>query len=174
MKLIDLTGKRFGKLIVIGRDKEKEKQVKSKRPYWKCLCDCGNMTTVNRQMLVDGTITSCKRRTLKRGQSSFNFLFRNYKWGAEHRGLSFKLTKKQFKKLTKSNCYYCGLEPTSKILKADKGNSGNGKYIYNGIDRLNNEKGYTIENCVPCCKYCNSAKKEMTKKRLFAVGKKSI
>ena len=31
----------------------------------------------------------------------------------------------------------------------------------NGIDRLDSAFGYTLENCVPCCKYCNTAKNTM-------------
>lgn len=31
-------------------------------------------------------------------------------------------------------------------------------YFYNGIDRLDNTKGYTPENSVACCKHCNSLK----------------
>ena len=30
--------------------------------------------------------------------------------------------------------------------------------MYNGIDRLNPENGYSIENCVPCCSTCNYMK----------------
>lgn len=34
----------------------------------------------------------------------------------------------------------------------------NGDYVYNGIDRVDNTKGYTIDNVVPCCGICNMAK----------------
>jgi hypothetical protein len=37
-----------------------------------------------------------------------------------------------------------------------------GKYVYNGIDRLDNTKGYTIDNIVPCCYKCNVLKKDFT------------
>lgn len=32
----------------------------------------------------------------------------------------------------------------------------------NGIDRIDSEVGYTKENTVPCCKYCNTAKNTMS------------
>jgi hypothetical protein len=35
-------------------------------------------------------------------------------------------------------------------------------FIYNGIDRVDNNKGYTIENCVPCCTAVNYAKLDMS------------
>lgn len=30
--------------------------------------------------------------------------------------------------------------------------------VYNGLDRRDNAQGYTLENTVPCCKFCNFAK----------------
>ena len=33
----------------------------------------------------------------------------------------------------------------------------------NGIDRVDSGKGYVINNVVPCCKYCNIAKGEMSR-----------
>lgn len=38
MKLIDISGQRFGRLLVLEKDK--------KPRMWKCLCDCGNVTLV--------------------------------------------------------------------------------------------------------------------------------
>lgn len=32
----------------------------------------------------------------------------------------------------------------------------------NGIDRVDNNKGYTLNNCVPCCKTCNQAKHRLS------------
>lgn len=37
----------------------------------------------------------------------------------------------------------------------------NGAFTYNGIDRLNNDEGYTVENTVTCCSVCNRAKHTM-------------
>lgn len=161
MKLDDLTGKKFGKITVICRDKIKEEDVKSKRPYWKCICDCGKEIVVNSTSLISGRVTDCKNVRLEKGESSFNMLFRNYRQGAISRNLSFELSKEDFRKLTKENCYYCGEAPSQIAKKADKGNEGNGYYIYNGVDRINNNEGYTLENSVPCCKNCNNAKKSM-------------
>lgn len=47
----DLTGKRFGKLVVIGQD--------TKQYYWLCKCDCGNTTSVNGAKLNNGHTKSC-------------------------------------------------------------------------------------------------------------------
>lgn len=48
-KAINLTGQRFGRLIVIERDYDYAKHNNIKNPqnaFWKCICDCGNYTTV--------------------------------------------------------------------------------------------------------------------------------
>ena len=38
----------------------------------------------------------------------------------------------------------------------------NGDFIYNGIDRLDNNEGYLPSNVVTCCKICNRAKHSLT------------
>lgn len=60
-KLIDLTGQRFGRLIVIERDFEYPiiHNLKNPRPHWKCKCDCGNTITVLGSSLKNGTTKSC-------------------------------------------------------------------------------------------------------------------
>ncbi|MBQ6906195.1 MAG: hypothetical protein IJN75_04165 [Clostridia bacterium] len=54
-KLIDLTGQRFGRLIVVnlaGRDNFRQ-------AVWNCVCDCGNTTQVRSNNLRNGSTTSC-------------------------------------------------------------------------------------------------------------------
>lgn len=50
MKLIDHTGKPFGKLTVISYDGKE---------HWKCQCSCGNFISAYIQRLRQGRITSC-------------------------------------------------------------------------------------------------------------------
>ena len=92
------------------------------------------------------------------GESMFNSLFYKYRLGAKKRGYDFEIEKEDFRILTKQKCYYCGSEPWQ-ILKSS---CNTGDYIYTGLDRVDNKKGYTLDNCVPCCKICNMAKKDMT------------
>lgn len=49
--LIDMTGSRFGRLLVIHYDSEDRK--------WVCACDCGNQTRVTRINLMNGHVKSC-------------------------------------------------------------------------------------------------------------------
>lgn len=37
----------------------------------------------------------------------------------------------------------------------------------NGIDRLDSEKGYVKENCVPCCWDCNRMKQTLTEQQFL-------
>ena len=53
-KFEDLTGQKFGKLIVI-----EESERKSGRSAVKCLCDCGNVVSVITYNLVSGRTKSC-------------------------------------------------------------------------------------------------------------------
>lgn len=71
--LIDLTGKRFGKLVVIERAKDyiyKHKQVKiTTSPQWLCQCDCGNIIIVQGGNLKSGNTTNCGcERTKSKGE----------------------------------------------------------------------------------------------------------
>lgn len=93
---------------------------------------------------------------------------RKYQRDAEKRGHSFELTEKQFSELTQQDCYYCGAKPNN-IVNQKK---SNGSYTYNGIDRVDNTKGYTIDNVVPCCKQCNQAKSNQTLQDFFNWGKR--
>ena len=53
-KLIDLTGKKFNKLLVLERAENIGKKV-----AWRCLCDCGNETIVEGYSLKSGQTKSC-------------------------------------------------------------------------------------------------------------------
>jgi hypothetical protein len=53
------------------------------------------------------------------------------------------ITEEEFKKISNSNCYYCNTTGP------------------NGIDRVNNTIGYSLNNCVPACKHCNYVKGDL-------------
>lgn len=71
--------------------------------------------------------------------------FRSYKSVATKKGNEFLLTPEDFAGIVGQCCKYCG-EDSQRI----------------GIDRIDNTKGYTIENSAPCCKTCNYMKKNHT------------
>lgn len=53
-KFDDLTGRRYNMLTVLEMDCKKNGSF-----YWKCLCDCGNMTSVKSGNLKSGMVKSC-------------------------------------------------------------------------------------------------------------------
>jgi len=147
----DITGQVFGKLTVIKRDG----YIKDKRA-WLCCCDCGGTTRLPTAYITAGKTKSCGcLGKFKEGEASFNQLFGQYKKHAEQRNLDFRLSKKEFRTLTQQNCFYCDSKPQGKCGTTKR---NNGIYIYSGIDRVDNSKGYIIDNCVPCCKVCNYMK----------------
>lgn len=58
-QLIDLTGKRFGKLTVIGRGQTRKTSGGQQKLCWRCQCDCGNVIEVDGQKLRNGHTQSC-------------------------------------------------------------------------------------------------------------------
>ena len=78
------------------------------------------------------------------------------------------LSKEEFITLTQSDCFYCGQQP-SQLSDAP---GYNGTYTYNGIDRKNNNVGYVLENCIPCCCFCNYSKRRFSQEEFFQKIKK--
>ena len=165
------TGKRYGRLVIIedagskrvGKKGEPKRIVKAK-------CDCGTVCIKQFGLVRRGVVQSCgciqrewvSQHALNRrkpsGESAFNSFYKSYFHGAKRRQHVFNLTKEEFRFLTQGNCAYCGIEPSSVFEPADS----HGGYVHNGIDRVDNSQGYTVENAVPCCRMCNLAKGALT------------
>lgn len=58
-KFIDLTGERFGRLIVLKRSEDKILPCGKSVVRWICLCDCGKNCIVNSKELRSGITNSC-------------------------------------------------------------------------------------------------------------------
>ena len=91
-------------------------------------------------------------------KSCLTNLYHVYKRGARDRNLAWEFTKERFKELTKQNCWYCDQEPTQMNRVYGKNKPKNVYYLYNGVDRMDNTVGYTVDNCIPCCGRCNHMK----------------
>jgi hypothetical protein len=152
-KVLNLIGKTFGELTVLSRAGNV-----GGHPQWLCRCSCGGFKKTTSGQLRNGSVRSCGclRKKQRVPDAALRRLYRSYVDGAKIRGYSFGLTVEQFKNITSSPCYYTRREPSS-IFTTKQGN----RYVYNGIDRLDNTKGYTVENCVSCCSDVNYAKGTM-------------
>jgi 5-methylcytosine-specific restriction endonuclease McrA len=155
-------GKKFNKLTILN--------VKGYSPNHKALgdveCECGVKVEAIIANVVSGRTKSCgcmKGYHDQPEKSGYNQLRGSYIRSAEVRGIDFLLTNDEFKYLTKQDCSYCGLPPSSKSARF----RGWGEYIYNGVDRVDNNKPYIMSNCVPCCGSCNISKGKKTTEEYF-------
>ena len=73
---IDLTGKVFGKLLVLKLDYKKEIVSKSGKKriyyYWQCMCECGNEVVREGNALRRGATTSCGCYKFYKQQQNMN------------------------------------------------------------------------------------------------------
>ncbi len=171
---LDLSGKRFGKLIAVEPVKKRTEQG---LVQWRCKCDCGKEAKITASHLITGTkscgclcqaketrikrgktISKALRKRYPKGHAGRTQLLISYKGGSRKRGIGWALSNEHFDKLTQGLCYYCGIPP----MQFSKSVGEHGAYTHNGIDRVDNTKGYTVENCVTCCKICNTAKRDLT------------
>lgn len=169
----NLTGQIFGRLTVIKF--YTYKNVGNRRKdYWETRCECGNIKNILGNSLVSGGISSCgcllkehystlsekarKRNSLPKGEASFNSILASYKDRAKKKKLKFHLSDEEFREFITSNCQYCDSIPINICNKK----KSNGSFTYNGIDRLDNNKGYVKVNCITACEVCNKAKRDLT------------
>lgn len=167
-KIEDLSGRRFGRLLVQGF----AGQGKHGNTKWKCKCDCGEEPTVPRSCLtrkrgtrscgclrkeVCSGLSKSRASSLPHGIASRNCAFSHYKHSALHSGKAWELSVDEFSSLVSSDCYYCGSGPSNLYHEP----RNNGDFAYNGLDRLDSLKGYTLDNVVPCCWTCNRMKSKM-------------
>lgn len=160
---IDMSGKRFGRLFIVGRGEDWKSMVGNKHIRWNWVCDCGATGRSTGAQLRAGRAKSCGCYK-KDPMAAFNNVYNDYVGSARRRGLQFLLSRDTFRQLTTSNCHYCDLVPSTVEKKAALSN-----YTYNGIDRVDNEIGYVAGNCVPCCFPCNSAKGTMSSHDFFSL-----
>jgi len=183
MRLIDISNQTFGRLTVL------RKSLKPCLWECSCSCGTltlvtgtnlrsGNTTScgcVHREQLVDfnkKSKTMCEswladmslyrrkveyRRNRKSkgiGTNQFSAKDREV-LHTDHPSLVWHLTLEQYVSLVTADCYYCGRPPHQKPQGACMASS----MLRNGIDRMDNNKGYLPDNCVPCCSYCNKEKR---------------
>lgn len=178
-KIIRLEGKRFGRLVVKSLSKEKGNRGQYK---WNCICDCGNSHLVTGESLRTGKSRSCgclgkearyvKNKNTDREKAMLLLLYspmkkRHRKKFKNENYIPFEI----FKSLSLQNCHYCGSKPsnTQPDVRYETRRGKKEKLIitpfvlkYNGIDRIDCNKGYVDGNVVSCCKKCNFAKNSLS------------
>jgi hypothetical protein len=163
---------RSGKLTVIGR-------LGAPRPgtnvQWLCRCDCGNESKVTTSKITRQVTKQCRRCSEisvglrnRKPDAAFNKILHFYAMNAAARGYTWMLTRAHAKSLFESDCYYCGDPPSNH----KDSSAGYLSYTYNGIDRVDNTRGYEPDNVVACCFKCNRAKTDLSVHDFFSMIQK--
>jgi len=146
-----------------------------------CKCVCGKTRKVKLTHILSKKINNCgcKKFISKQHanqkyspeESSYRAKASNYIAQAKIRNIECTLNYDQIVQLLKGNCFYCDDAPSNlynarlsnRVNKKNKvqyavNNSDEYSIFYNGIDRVDNNKGYIQGNVVSCCMQCNTAK----------------
>lgn len=156
-------------MTIIGVDEEMSK--KRKKPCYFVKCDCGSpIKSILKSTLLDKRhpVSSCGCLVKEKAG------FVSDREIALKKLLYIKMKDRHVKTLKKSlkefinfedfcvrieePCYYCGKTKSSYL----KDRSSNFVLYYNGLDRIDSSKGYSLNNTVSCCKNCNIAKNDLS------------
>ena len=112
---------------------------------------CGCLKSTKKAEIVKKRVVQDEKNML------INKLYSSYKKSANRRNHYFNITIDYFSELIFKDCFYCEAPPLQKLVGDGKVREYEG-ILYNGIDRVLNNEGYTEDNTVVCCGYCNRAK----------------
>lgn len=167
----DAANQKFGKLSTSDKFYKRGKAI-----LWECTCECGNVSHVDSFNLRNNSVISCgchrnevtslRALKYKDGSGRARHIYRQYQINAETRNLQFDITFEQFLEIAEKSCHYCDSPPTSRNTNQQL--IRRKVFSYSGVDRWDNTKGYILDNCVPCCKYCNRAKSDMPLDEFYA------
>lgn len=151
---VQYIGQKFGKLKVLDIIYEKDNHRIRNIQKFLCLCDCGKKVTRSKYDVLKKNTQSCGcgRIGSRTPDAAFNTIIRSYKTNAKSVNRIWELSKEEVRSLLTKNCTLCGLPPNT--IRKTKYT----EFKYNGIDRINNLKGYTKDNVQTLCIQCNNAK----------------
>lgn len=172
--LSSLIGIKYNRLLIIGISSKTKKYANSSvERFVVTKCDCGIISVISIWQIKSNHTKSCgclaresRRKNYTYEQAAVRPLLKSYKGNAKSRGYEFILSDIEFTKLIKDNCYYCNAIPPMKQLSRTNQTmhwtneyASNMKIEAHGIDRIDNNLGYTLNNCVTCCTQCNYMKR---------------
>lgn len=144
-KLIDISGKRFGDLTVLCRSKN----AKDSHAFWTCKCDCGNIVTVESNKLRTGHTTSCgcklRKVLIERNTTHGKSHTRLYRiWGLMKDRCNNPRTP-CFERYGARGIHVC--DEWKNFYPFYQWAISNGYSDHLSIDRIDNSKGYSPDNC---------------------------
>lgn len=150
-KLIDLTNKRYGKLVVIEHSHITKTKRNSSVHHWKCKCDCGNEKIIRGDCLSRKITKSCGcinkqfgklHPTWKGCGDISSTLFKQYKWSAKTRKIKFDLSIEQIWDLYLKQNKKCAMTNLELIFPKNALDTNANA----SLDRIDSNKGYNIDN----------------------------
>lgn len=144
-----MIGKKFGKWVILDRLPARY----GKATKWLCRCECGVVKEIDGNSMRRGDSKSCGcELKLQPYEYLYKILLNNIRLHRIY--IKVELTLEQFLTFTtRKNCEYCNVP-----IRWSEKNIRGGKVTGYNLDRKDNSIGYTLENCVVCCKRCNIAK----------------
>ena len=149
----DLFGQRFGRLLVVGGG-----EIRNKRTYWKCLCDCGSMVETRTDPLISGITQSCGCRQKEHASVAAKRLMTTH-------GLS-KTKEYRREKARRRQVALSGVHRINALAISNQMTELGNHCVYCGgpyehIDHfypLSKGGQHSLANLVPSCKKCNQSK----------------
>lgn len=152
-------GFRFGSLTVLDNFERRNGKI-----YWSCRCECGQEKFVYSSSLISGDVFTCGCGYMTNSNTgSVKKYYRSYINGAKKRDLQFSITVDDFIEIIQKDCHYCGSPPVKQ-----KSLSKIQSIKCNGLDRVDNNLGYRLDNIVACCWKCNLMKSAMNENEFLS------
>ena len=153
MRLINLKGKRFGRLLVIVRVGPMIAP-RRREPYWRCQCDCGTEKVCSTSNLVSGRTQSCgcyqrelPHPLLRHGHAKKGKVSKTWRvWAAIQMRCYWKEAKCYEYYGGRGITVCLGWRSNFESFLSDMGESPPDR----SIDRVDNSKGYWCGHCEEC------------------------
>jgi|ERR1035437_5977471 hypothetical protein len=164
---IDLTGKRFGYLLVL--KEASQRMYKEKRISYEVRCDCGIVKTVSNKVLTGGHSRSCGCLGHPKGKNSTTFkgykdisikYFNRVKNRANERNQKFDITIEDMGDLLENQNYTCALSGLFIQMDGEKHTTAS-------LDKIENSKGYVKGNIQWLHKDINNLKSDIKQEKLL-------
>ena len=165
--MIDMAGKKFWELTVIGDSGQRRNG--DKAVLWKVRCSCGKEKLLPRCLLIKYKSCGCRkiefqRKSIFKGVGSiYREFWKGYVASAKQRNLEFKITMEYAWKLFLKQNRKCALSGETLTFQSKSGMSDGTA----SLDRIDSSKGYTKNNVQWVHKNVNFMKQEYSTARFL-------
>lgn len=169
----------FSRLTVLEETAPKLTEGGGSRKCYKVRCECGKTFITIGTSLKHKRVTECSSCAYQKRPQSTKRLTQEERMftktivdRCKAHNIPYSITAADYITVAKKACHYCGAPPI--IKGAHMTRHAEIPIPVNGIDRVDNTLGYTIENIVPCCSICNSMKSTLSSEHFLTHIKQII